>query len=42
MGTDQPAESHNIHLHVVEGKWIMERTDSWGNKTAGWAMERAN
>ena len=41
-GNHQPAESHNIHLHVVQGNWIMERTDLRGNKTAGWAMQRAN
>ena len=42
MGTRQPEESHKIHLDVVQGNWMMERTDSGGNKTAGWAMERAN
>ena len=30
-------------LHLVQGNWIMKRLDSRGtNKTAGWAMDRAN
>ena len=40
MGTNQLAGCHNIHQ--VQGKWIMERADWRANKTAGWAMDRAN
>ena len=30
-------------VHLVQGNWIMKRLDSRGaNKTAGWAMDRAN
>ena len=29
-------------MHLVQGNWIMERTDWRGNRTAGWAMDRAN
>ena len=42
MGTNQLAGRHNIHQ--VQGKWIdvMERADWRANKTAGWAVDRAN
>ena len=36
MATNQAAGLHNMHL--VQGNWIMERTDY----RAGRAMERAN
>ena len=29
-------------VHVVQGNWIMKRADWGANKTAGWAMDRAN
>ena len=29
-------------LHLVQGNWIMKRADWGANKTAGWAMDRAN
>ena len=28
-------------MHLVQGNWIMERTDWRGNKTAGWELELA-
>ena len=30
------------NIHLVQGNWIVERTDWRGNKTAGWAMDREN
>ena len=29
-------------VHLVQGNWIMTRADWGANKTAGWAMDRAN
>ena len=29
-------------VHLVQGNWIMKRADRGVNKTAGWAMDRAN
>ena len=29
-------------MHLVQGNWIMERTDWRGNKTTDRAMDRAN
>ena len=26
-------------MHLVQGNWIMERTDQWGNKTAAWQYD---
>ena len=30
------------YIHLVQGNWIMKRVDLGANKTAGWAMDRAN